>query len=287
MKTKDYRIENDGFKIKDFDTSIDSDLEKEELEFELNENVEKLAELQDKLYSQDRYGVLVVLQAMDTAGKDGMIKHVMSGLNPQATQVYSFKQPSAEELDHTWLWKAQQLVPNRGNIGIFNRSYYEEVLVVRVHDLLSKQKIPTVLIPNHPGQIWKERYKDICHFEDHLTRNGIVVVKLFLHISKNEQKKRLLERIDDKSKNWKFSDADLKERTFWPNYMECYQDLINNTSTKDCPWYVIPSDKKKLSRLLVSEILIERMKELNLEYPVLEKSKQDMLSTYKEQLENE
>ena len=222
---------------------------------------------------------------MDTAGKDGMIKHVMSGLNPQATQVYPFKQPSAEELDHTWLWKAQQLVPNRGNIGIFNRSYYEEVLVVKVHNLIKNQKIPTELV--NMDKIWNQRYHDILHFEDFLHRNGIQVVKLFLHISKEEQKRRLLERIDDKSKNWKFSDADLKERKFWKDYMDCYEDMINGTSTEDCPWYIIPSDKKKLSRLLVSEILIERMEKLNLQYPVLEKSKLDMLSTYKEQLENE
>jgi len=288
MKIKDYTIEGDAgskFKIKDFDTEIKSDLEKEEIDEKIAERVAELASMQDMLYAQDNYGILVVIQAMDTAGKDGIIKHVMSGLNPQATQVHPFKQPSAEDLDHTWLWKAMKLVPERGNIGIFNRSYYEEVLVVKVHDLISKQKVPMVLYDKH--KIWDERYDDIREFEKHLNRNGIEVVKLFLHISKEEQKNRLLARIDDKSKNWKFSDADLKERAYWDDYMDAYQDMINNTSTVKSPWYVIPSDKKKLARLLVSSILSERMKSLDLKYPVLPKEKADMLSTYKEQLMKE
>ena len=285
MKTKDFEINGSGeLKLNRVDTELKSDLIKEELDEQLSKNIEKLAELQDKLYAEDTYGVLVVIQAMDTAGKDGIIKHVMSGLNPQATQVHAFKQPSAEELDHTWLWKAHQLAPYRGNIAIFNRSYYEEVLVVKVHDLLTKQKIPSEFIGKN---IWEERYKDIRNYEDYLTRNGIVIVKLFLNISKEEQKNRLLERIDDKSKNWKFSDADLKEREYWDKYMDCYQDMINGTSTKDCPWYVIPADKKKLARLLVSNILIEKLCNLDLRYPELEESKLKMLSTYKKQLENE
>ena len=289
MKIKDFTITGYEFGIKKFNTEIKSDLQKEEIDQKLVENIEELAVMQDMLYAQDKYGVLVVIQAMDTSGKDGIIKHVMSGLNPQATQVHPFKQPTAEELDHTWLWKAHKLAPQRGCISIFNRSYYEEVLVVKVHDLVSKQRIPEDCLP-HPkekDEIWIERYKDMCHFEDHLQRNGIEVIKLFLHISKDEQKRRLLERIDDKSKNWKFSDADLKERAYWDNYMNAYQDMINNTSTPGSPWYVIPSDKKKLSRLLVSDILIKRLKDLNLTYPVLPKDKADMLSTYKEQLLNE
>lgn len=282
MKIEKFTIKGKNkFKIKDFPTEIES---MENIENELASNIEKLAQMQDMLYAQDKWGVLVILQSMDTGGKDGIIKHVMSGLNPQATQVYPFKQPTAEELDHTWLWKAQKLVPERGNIGIFNRSYYEEVLVVKVHNLIEKQKIPLVCIDK---QIWDERYEDIKHFEDHLQRNGIEVVKIFLNISKDEQKQRLIDRIDDKSKNWKFSDADLKERNYWDNYMEAYEDMINNTSTSKSPWYIIPADKKKLARLLVSKILIERIKELDLKYPVLGEEQTKMLSTYKEQLLNE
>ena len=273
------------FKIKNSETSIQSDLNKDEIREKLDQNIEKLVFLQDKLYAQDKWGVLIIIQAMDTAGKDGIIKHVMGGLNPQATQVYSFKQPTSEELDHTWLWKAQKCIPERGNIGIFNRSYYEEVLVVKVHNLINIQKLPKGFSDNI--HIWDERYKDISNFEEHLNRNGIKVIKLFLHLSKEEQKQRLIERIDDKEKNWKFSDADLKERDYWDNYMDCYQDMIGNTSTKECPWYIIPADNKKLARLLVSDIIIDTLEELNLEYPILEKSKQDMLQTYKEQLLNE
>ena len=286
MKTKDFTVDGDKnkFKIKDLDTKIKTDLDKETIKLRLREHVIELASLQDKLYAQDNYGVLVIIQAMDTAGKDGIIKHVMSGLNPQATQVHPFKQPSTEELDHTWLWKAQKLAPQRGNICIFNRSYYEEGLVVKVHDLLKHQKVPTVL---YTEDVWNERYDDIRNFEKHLNRNGIEVIKLFLNISKDEQKKRLIARIDDRAKNWKFSGDDIKERTYWDDYMKCYEDMIINTSTEKSPWYVIPSDKKKISRLMVSEILIERLKKLNLSYPTLAKSETDMLSVYKEQLLNE
>jgi PPK2 family polyphosphate:nucleotide phosphotransferase len=284
MKTKDYTITGEEkFRIKDFDTAIKTDLEKEEIEDKLSEHIDELALMQDMLYAQDKYGILVIIQAMDTAGKDGIIKHVMTGLNPQATRVHAFKQPGPEELDHTWLWKAQALAPNKGNISIFNRSYYEEVLVVKVHDLISKQKLPSELITD---KIWDQRYDDIRNFEQHLNRNGIQVIKIFLNISKDEQKNRLIERINDKSKNWKFSDADLKERSYWDNYMEAYQDMINNTSTEKIPWYVVPADKKKPARLLVSKILIERMKELDLKYPVLPKDKEAMLGSYKEQLLN-
>lgn len=285
MKIKDCTIDgSEKFKIKNFDTSIKSDLSKEDIEQNLVDHIEELAFMQDMLYAQDKYGMLVIIQGMDTCGKDGIIKHVMSGLNPQATQVHSFKQPGPEQLDHTWLWKAQVFAPNKGNIAIFNRSYYEEVLVVKVHNLLSKQKIPTDLITD---KVWEERYDDIRNFEKHLNRNGIEVVKIFLNISKEEQKNRLLERIEDKAKNWKFSDADLKERAFWGNYMDAYEDMINETSTKKSPWYVIPSDRKKLARLAVSRILIDRMKKIDLQYPVLPKEKIDMLGTYKEQLLNE
>jgi len=285
MKIKDYTVDGrDKFKIKNFDTSIKSDLSKEDIEQNLVDHIKELALMQDMLYAQDKYGMLMIIQGMDTCGKDGIIKHVMSGLNPQATQVMSFKQPGPEQLDHTWLWKAQVFAPNKGNIAIFNRSYYEEVLVVKVHNLLTKQKIPSDLITD---KVWEERYDDIRNFEKHLNRNGIEVVKIFLNISKEEQKNRLLERIEDEAKNWKFSEADLKERCYWNDYMEAYEDMINNTSTEKSPWYVIPADKKKLSRLLVSKILIERMKALDLAYPVLPKEKEDMLLTYKHQLINE
>jgi PPK2 family polyphosphate:nucleotide phosphotransferase len=285
MKIKDYTIDgSEKFKIKNFDTTIKLDLNKEDIEQNLIDHVRELAAMQDMLYAQDNYGMLIIIQSMDTAGKDGIIKHVMSGLNPQATQVHSFKQPGPEELDHTWLWKAQVFSPNKGNIAIFNRSYYEEVLVVRIHNLLTKQKIPSALITE---KIWEQRYDDIRNFEKHLNRNGIEVVKLFLNLSKNEQKNRLLDRIEDKSKNWKFSEADLKERAYWDNYMEAYEDMINATSTEKSPWYVIPADKKKCARLLVSQILIERMKALDLAYPVLPKEKEDMLLTYKQQLIND
>ena len=284
MRIKDFIISDKTLTLKKVDTLIKSDMEKNDIEQHLEDHIKELAFMQDMLYAQDNYGILVILQSMDTAGKDGMIKHVMTGLNPQATEVHSFKQPSSEELDHTWLWKAQKYAPERGHISIFNRSYYEEVLVVKVHELLSKQKVPRSLVTD---KIWEQRYEDIRNFEKHLNRNGIEIIKLFLNISKDEQKNRLLERIDDKSKNWKFSDADLKERAYWNNYMEAYEDMINATSTEKSPWYVIPSDKKKLSRLLVSKILIERMKELDLKYPVLPRDKEAMLATYKEQLTNE
>jgi len=248
---------------------------------ELSGNIEELVDLQGKLYADGKYSILIVIQAMDTAGKDGIIKHVMAGFNPQSTQVSSFKQPSAEELGHDYLWKAHKSMPERGHIGIFNRSYYEEVLVVRVHDLIVFQKIPTELIHK---DIFEERFKQIKDFERMLHKNGTIVIKLFLNITKDEQKKRLLERIEDKSKNWKFSESDLKERTFWEKYMECYEDLINETSTKECPWYVVPSNQKKASRLIVSEILLDRMKKLNLEYPALTAAQTANLQKCKDQL---
>ena len=248
---------------------------------ELSGNIEELVDLQGKLYADGKYSILIVIQAMDTAGKDGIIKHVMAGFNPQSTQVSSFKQPSAEELGHDYLWKAHKSMPERGHIGIFNRSYYEEVLVVRVHDLIVFQKIPTELVHK---DIFEERFKQIKDFERMLHKNGTIVIKLFLNITKDEQKKRLLERIEDKSKNWKFSESDLKERTFWEKYMECYEDLINETSTKECPWYVVPSNQKKASRLIVSEILLDRMKKLNLEYPALTAAQTANLQKCKDQL---
>ena len=227
--------------------------------------VDVLAELQDKLYAQDRWAVLLIFQAMDAAGKDGAIKHVMSGINPQGCQVFSFKAPTTEELDHDFMWRCTKCLPERGRIGIFNRSYYEETLVVRVHEnILKSQKVPEKLITKN---IWDERFQDIRNFEKYLSRNGVVVRKFFLHVSKEEQKKRFLERIDSPEKNWKFSSTDAKEREYWDDYMEAYEDMIRNTSTKDSPWYVIPADNKWFTRLAVAAAVVDTLAFLNLEYP--------------------
>lgn len=233
----------------------------------LQNGVKQLARLQDTLYAQDTYSLLVIFQAMDAAGKDGTIKHVMSGLNPQGCQVYSFKAPSAEELDHDYLWRTMKALPERGRIGIFNRSYYEEVLVARVHpEILARQQLP----PNKKGKdIWKQRFEEINNFEKYLFENGIIVVKFFLNVSKQEQKKRFLERIDEPDKNWKFSINDVKERSFWNDYMRAFEDVLNNTSTTWAPWYVIPADNKWYSRLVVAGILAATMRALKLEYPTV------------------
>jgi len=284
MNIDNFRFEGNKFYINETDTIIDNEqfgfIDKS-INEETDKHIKKLIKLQDKMYADGKYSVLFLIQAMDTAGKDGIIKHVMSGLNPQATQVYNFKQPTPEDLNHDFLWKAHKLLPERGHIGIFNRSYYEEVLVVRVHDLIKNQKIPTNLIHK---DIFEERFEQIRDFEKMIHKNGTQVIKIFLNISKDEQKQRLLDRIDDKAKNWKFSEADLKERGHWEKYMEYYQDMINNTSTDKCPWYVIPSDQKKISRLIVSQILVDRLKELNLEYPELNEEQTNNLLKFKSQL---
>jgi len=233
--------------------------------------VEALAELQDRLYAQDRWAVLLVFQAMDAAGKDGTIKHVMSGINPQGCEVFSFKAPSDEELDHDYLWRSMKSLPQRGRIGIFNRSYYEEVLVVRLHDeLLARQKLPPELVTK---DIWKKRYKDIRNFEKYLTRNGIVIRKFFLHVSKKEQKKRFLERLEDPEKNWKFSVSDIKERAFWSDYMTAYEDAIRQTASKDAPWYVVPADNKWFTRVVVAAAVVDTLGSLGLSYPKLDKER--------------
>ena len=227
--------------------------------------VAALAELQDKLYAQDRRAVLLIFQAMDAAGKDGAIKHVMSGINPQGCQVFSFKAPSAEDLDHDYLWRCQKCLPNRGHIGIFNRSYYEETLVVRVHpELLARQRIPAELVNK---KIWAERFQDIRSFERYLARNGVVVRKFFLHVSKKEQKRRFLERIENPDKNWKFSTADLAERGYWDRYQDAYEDMIRETATVAAPWYVVPADNKWFTRAVVAAAVIETLASLNLKYP--------------------
>ncbi len=233
------------FRLKDFepsDTAKFTSEDKPRAKEALTIGIEALAELQDMLYAQDRWSVLLIFQAMDAAGKDGAIKHVMSGVNPQGCQVYSFKAPTSEDLDHDYLWRCIKCMPERGRIGIFNRSYYEETLVVRVHkEILDKQKLPPTLVTKN---IWDDRFEDIRNFEKYLTRNGVIIRKFFLNVSKEEQKKRFMERLDHPEKNWKFSAADVKERGYWDQYMEAYQDMIRHTSTPECPWYVVPADNK-------------------------------------------
>jgi len=233
--------------------------------------VEALAALQDMLYAQDRWAVLLIFQALDAAGKDGAIKHVMSGVNPQGCQVFSFKAPSAEELDHDYLWRCMKQLPERGRIGIFNRSYYEETTAVRVHpEFLSGQKLPPRLVTK---DIWSDRFKDIRNFETYLTHNGVVVRKFFLHLSKGEQKKRFLARLDDPEKNWKFSANDAKEREHWNDYMSAYEETIRNTATKSAPWYVVPADNKWFTRVVVAAAVIETLWSLDLAYPKVGKEK--------------
>jgi PPK2 family polyphosphate:nucleotide phosphotransferase len=271
-----YRVnKGSGFKLKDVDPAdtlgFTNDEHKPKAKEALAAGRLALAELQETLYAQDKWAVLIMFQAMDAAGKDGAIEHVMSGVNPQGCQVYSFKSPSSEDLDHDYLWRCMKCLPNRGNIGIFNRSYYEELLVVRVHpEYLEKQKLPPELITKN---IWKERFEDIRNFEQYLSRNGVLIRKFFLHVSKKEQKRRFLDRIDNPAKNWKFSSNDASERDYWDDYMEAYEDMIRNTATKEAPWYVVPADNKWFTRLVVAAGVIEALDSLGLEYPKVGKEK--------------
>src|SRR5204863_1642181 len=276
------------FRLKDVDPDDTLDFTKEEDKPRAKEalamGVTALDELQDKLYAQDKWAVLLIFQAMDAAGKDGAIKHVMSGVNPQGCQVNSFKSPSAEDLDHDFLWRCMKHLPNRGQIGIFNRSYYEEVLVVRVHpEFLAKQKMPPQLAGK---RIWEERFEDIRNFEQYLARNGVIVRKFFLHVSKKEQRKRFLERIDDPLKNWKFSSNDANERDFWDDYMEAYEEMIQKTATKEAPWYVVPADNKWFTRVVVAAAVIETLADLDLEYHEVGENKLKELGTAKKKLLN-
>ena len=249
----------------------------------LQEEIELLSAMQDKLYAQDRWGLLLIFQAMDAAGKDGTIKHVMSGINPQGCQVYSFKAPSPEELDHDFLWRTSRCLPERGRIGIFNRSYYEEVLAVRVHpEFLEKQRLPPRLVTN---QIWKERFEDISSFERYATRNGIAIRKFFLNVSRDEQKKRFLERLDNPDKNWKFSMADARERERWDDYMAAYEDMIRHTASGHAPWYVVPADNKWFTRLVVAAAIIEALDDMNLAYPKVDDEKRKELEAARSMLE--
>ena len=260
-----------SFRLKQIDPantlSFDSD-EKSKAQQALEASVELLAKLQDKLYAQDRWAVLIIFQAMDAAGKDGAIKHVMSGVNPQGCEVSSFKSPSAEELDHDFLWRCAKRVPERGRIGIFNRSYYEETLVVRVHqNFLEGQKLPPDV---KTKDLWKRRYQDITSFERYLSHNGILVLKFFLHVSKEEQQQRFLARIDDPGKNWKFSLNDVREREHWDEYMDAYEDTIRHTASKHAPWYVVPADNKWFTRLVVASAIVTNLNALDLDYPTLD-----------------
>lgn len=270
-------------KVSDYQTDFTAGLNKDEAERLLTENTEKLAKLQDKLYAQDRYSVLVIFQAMDAAGKDGTVKHVMSGINPQGCQVYSFKQPSAEELDHDYLWRIYKCLPERGRIGIFNRSHYEDVLVAKVHpSIVLNGKLPKInKIEDIDDKFWKKRYRQINDLERHLTENGTIILKFFLNVSHEEQEKRFLARLDDESKNWKFSASDLKEREHWDDYMKAYSDMLTHTSTEDAPWYVIPADNKWFMRYAVGEIICDRINDLKLHYPVLTETAKQELETAK------
>ncbi len=273
--SKPYRVTNGkGFRLKDVDPGDTGDFKSEDkprLKEALQSGVAALAELQSKLYAQDRWSVLLVFQAMDAAGKDGTIKHVMSGINPQGCQVTSFKGPSSEEIDHDYLWRCQKRLPERGRIGIFNRSYYEETLVVRVHPaFLAGQKLPEKCVTKH---IWEERFQDIRAFERYLARNGTIVLKFFLHVSKKEQQKRFLERIELPEKNWKFSSADMKERGFWDDYQAAYEETIRETASKDAPWFVVPADNKWFTRLVVAGAVIDALASLDLHYPKVDEAK--------------
>jgi len=284
--SKPYRVtDGKGFRLKDVDPGDTGDFKSEDkprLQEALQTGVKTLAALQDKLYAQDRWSLLLVFQAMDAAGKDGTIKHVMSGINPQGCQVTSFKGPTNEELDHDYLWRCQKQLPERGRIGIFNRSYYEETLVVRVHpEFLAGQKLPEKCVTKH---IWKERFQDIRSFERYLARNGTVVLKFFLHVSKDEQRKRFLERIELPEKNWKFSSADLKERGFWDDYQVAYEETIRETASKEAPWFVVPADNKWFTRLVVAGAVIEALASLNLHYPNVGEAKLKDLAAAKEAL---
>ena len=285
MKTgklaKAYRVENGkDFRLKDFDPADTAHLHsKEHCEKALKESVEQTAELQAKLYAQDNWSVLMIFQAMDAAGKDGAISHVMSGVNPEGCQVYSFKVPTETELQHDYLWRTTCSLPERGHIGIFNRSYYEEVLVVRVHpQVLKSEKTPPSLVGK---KIWDERFEDIRGFERHMARNGTVIRKFFLNLSKKEQKQRFLARLDEPEKNWKFSAADIHERKYWDDYQAAYEDMIRNTASEEAPWYVVPADNKWFTRLVVSTVLVDTLEGLKLSFPKVADAKRKELEAAK------
>ena len=280
-----YRVDNGGkFRLKHFDPAHTGHLHsKQHANQLLQQGITAMAELQDRLYAQDRWGVLLIFQAMDAAGKDGVIKHVMSGVNPQGCQVYSFKVPSAEELDHDYLWRSLRRLPERGRIGIFNRSYYEEVLVVRVHpEVLNRERIPPSLVTK---DIWKQRFEDINAFERYLACNGMVIRKFFLNVSKKEQKRRFLDRLEEPEKNWKFSIADLRERERWGDYMDAYEDMISHTASHHAPWYVVPADHKWYTHVVVAAAIVDALQGLKLAYPKVDQQKRRELQAARATLE--
>jgi PPK2 family polyphosphate:nucleotide phosphotransferase len=284
--SKQYCVGNgNDFRLEDYETKASFNLGpegKSQVSETLEIGVNALSAMQDILYAQDKWSLLIIFQAMDAAGKDGAIKHVMSGVNPQGCQVSSFKAPSSEELDHDFLWRCQKHLPERGRIGIFNRSYYEEVLVVRVHEAILKgQKLPEKLVTK---DIWEDRFQDIRNFEKYLNRNGTIVIKFFLNVSKDEQKERFIERVDDPDKNWKFSVGDVKERGYWNDYMHAYEELIKNTSTEKSPWYVIPADNKSYARIAIASAIIHALDEMELEYPTVSDEKIAELQAVKKAL---
>jgi PPK2 family polyphosphate:nucleotide phosphotransferase len=280
-----FRVRPDKkFRLEDHDPGFTGRFEsKEDGKRHLEKGLEKLRDLQEKLYAQDQWAVLLIFQAMDAAGKDSVVEHVMSGVNPQGCQVYSFKQPSSEELDHDFLWRTTRCLPERGRIGVFNRSYYEEVLVVRVHpQILAKQKLPTTLVTD---RIWKERYEDIGAFERYLSRNGTVIRKFFLNVSKDEQRQRFLARLDQPEKNWKFAAADVEERRHWDEYMKAYEKMIEATSSDEAPWFVIPADHKWFTRLAVADVIVETLEGLDLHFPEVSEAQRQELQRARALLE--
>jgi PPK2 family polyphosphate:nucleotide phosphotransferase len=285
ISSKNFRVrEGQKVNLKRWPTLIELGYQsKQQYEALLQQHVRELSERQQLLYAYDRYAVLVIFQAMDAAGKDGAIKHVMSGVNPQGCQVFSFKHPSATELDHDFLWRATQCLPERGRIGIFNRSYYEEVLIVRVHpEILQSEQLPDC--KGDGESVWQERYRSIVDFENHLARSGTRVVKFFLHLSQEEQRKRFLARIDDPERNWKFSAADMQERNFWKQYMQAYEACLSATSTKSAPWYVVPADDKENARLLISQIILDTLGGLKMRYPQPDVQRRQELQAIRAQL---
>ena len=281
---KQYRVE-DGkkFRLKAFDPADTGHLHSKHAKELLERGIAEMAELQEKLYAQDSWGLLLIFQGIDAAGKDGAIKHVMSGVNPQGCQVYSFKTPSEEDLNHDYLWRTMRRLPERGHIGIFNRSYYEEVLVVRVHpDALEHEKIPKLLVTK---DIWQERFRDINAFEEYLGRNGIVVRKVFLNLSKKEQKRRFLARLEEPEKNWKFSAADARERNFWDDYMKAFEEMISQTASKHAPWYVVPADNKWFTRVVVAAAIVDTLQDLKLAYPEVDPQERKELEAARKQLQ--
>lgn len=291
MDTSHFLFPHDSKKsLKDFSNEPPKNApDKDVTEEALENGIKRMRKVQDVLYADDRYSVLIIFQAMDAAGKDGTIKHVMSGINPQGCHVVSFKAPSVEELDHDYLWRCVKEMPRKGHIGIFNRSYYEEVLIVKVHPTyLAAQRIPGIDGSRDPGaEFWKQRYDDINHLEQFLTHNNTLIIKFFLHVSREEQKRRFLSRIDDPKKNWKFNMADVKERANWELYMKAYDEMLRHTSTTEAPWYVIPADKKWFMRMAVSEIICQRLEDLDIEYPRLNGGAKDSLKEARKLLENE